>query len=100
MSPARRTAVLVVHAYANPRREGAVAASNRERLPEVYLTLSPEVLPGIREFERTSTTVANACVMPVLDRYLILKRQRGSVAPADRGYAAASSGDATSMLRH
>ncbi len=35
-----------------------------------YLTLSSEVLPEIREFERTSTTVANAYVMPVLDRYL------------------------------
>jgi N-methylhydantoinase A len=40
------------------------------RLPEVYLTLSSEVLPEIREFERTSTTVANAYLMPVLDGYL------------------------------
>ena len=63
-------AVCLIHAYANPEHEQAVAASIRERLPEVYLTLSSEVLPEIREFERTSTTVANAYVMPVLDRYL------------------------------
>jgi N-methylhydantoinase A len=63
-------AVCLIHAYANPKHEQAVAASIRERLAEVYLTLSSEVLPEIREFERTSTTVANAYVMPVLDRYL------------------------------
>src|SRR5215469_9242457 len=63
-------AVCLIHAYANPAHEHAVAASIRDRLPNVYITLSSEVLPEIREFERTSTTVANAYVMPVLDRYL------------------------------
>jgi N-methylhydantoinase A len=63
-------AVCLIHAYANPAHEHAVAALIRKRLPEVYLTLSSEVLPEIREFERTSTTVANAYVMPVLDGYL------------------------------
>src|SRR6516165_2721770 len=63
-------AVCLIHAYANPKHEQAIAASIRERLAEVYLTLSSEVLPEIHEFERTSTTVANAYVMPVLDRYL------------------------------
>jgi N-methylhydantoinase A len=63
-------AVCLIHAYANPVHERAVAAAIRERLPGVYLTLSSEVLPEIREFERTSTTVANAYVMPVLESYL------------------------------
>src|SRR5262245_34839473 len=63
-------AVCLIHAYANPAHERAVAAAIRERLPDVYLSLSSEVLPEIREFERTNTTVANAYVMPVLDRYL------------------------------
>ena len=63
-------AVCLIHAYADPAHERAVAAAIRERLPGVYLTLSSEVLPEIREFERTSTTVANAYVMPILDRYL------------------------------
>jgi N-methylhydantoinase A len=63
-------AVCLVHSYANPVHERAIAAAIRERLPEIYLTVSSEVLPEIREFERTSTTVANAYVMPILDRYL------------------------------
>jgi N-methylhydantoinase A len=63
-------AVCLIHAYANPKHEQTIAALIRERLPEVYLTLSSDVLPEIREFERTSTTVANAYVMPVMDRYL------------------------------
>jgi N-methylhydantoinase A len=63
-------AVCLIHAYANPRHEQAVAALIRQQLPQVHLTLSSQVLPEIREFERTSTTVANAYVMPVLDRYL------------------------------
>src|SRR5215813_9683191 len=63
-------AVCLIHAYANPAHERAIAAAIRERLTDVHLSLSSEVLPEIREFERTSTTVANAYVMPVLDRYL------------------------------
>jgi N-methylhydantoinase A len=63
-------AVCLIHSYANPAHERAVAAAIRQQLPEVYLTLSSDVLPEIREFERTSTTVANAYVMPVLERYL------------------------------
>lgn len=63
-------AICLIHSYANPAHEHAVAAAIRERLPGLHLTLSSEVLPEIREFERTSTTVANAYVMPVMDRYL------------------------------
>jgi N-methylhydantoinase A len=63
-------AVCLIHAYANPAHERAVATSIREALPKVYLTLSSDALPEIREFERTSTTVANAYVMPLLDKYL------------------------------
>lgn len=63
-------AVCLVHAYANPAHERAIAAAIRARLPGTYLSLSSEVLPEIREFERTSTTVANAYVISVMDRYL------------------------------
>lgn len=63
-------AICLIYSYANPAHEHAVAAAIRERLPGLHLTLSSEVLPEIREFERTSTTVANAYVMPVMDRYL------------------------------
>ncbi|MBN9487664.1 MAG: hydantoinase/oxoprolinase family protein [Alphaproteobacteria bacterium] len=63
-------AICLVHAYANPAHERAVAEAIRARLPGLHLTLSSEVLPEIREFERTSTTVTNAYVMPVIDLYL------------------------------
>lgn len=63
-------AVCFLHAYANAAHEQAVGALVRERAPGVALTLSSEILPEMREFERTSTTVTNAYVMPVMARYL------------------------------
>jgi len=63
-------AVCLIHSYRNPAHERAVAAAIRARAPELHLSLSSDVLPEIREFERTSTTVANAYVMPLIDRYL------------------------------
>lgn len=63
-------AICLVHAYASPVHERAVAAAIRARLPGLHLSLSSEVLPEIREFERTSTTVTNAYVMPVIGQYL------------------------------
>ena len=63
-------AVCFLHAYANPTHEAQVGAMIRERAPHVALTLSSEILPEMREFERTSTAVTNAYVMPVMGRYL------------------------------
>ncbi len=63
-------AVCLLHAYANPAHEAALAAMVRERAPDLYLTRSSDILPEIREYERASTTVANAYVMPIMDRYL------------------------------
>jgi N-methylhydantoinase A len=63
-------AVCFLHAYANPAHEAAVGALVRERHPGLYLSLSSEVLPEFREFERLSTTVMNATVGPVMARYL------------------------------
>jgi N-methylhydantoinase A len=63
-------AVALLHAYANPKHEQKVAQVIRERAPELYVSLSSEVDPSIGEFERTSTVVANAYVMPVVDGYL------------------------------
>ena len=63
-------AVCLIHAYANPAHERAVGAALRARAPRLHITLSSDVLPEIREFERTSTAVANAYVMPVMERYL------------------------------
>jgi N-methylhydantoinase A len=63
-------AVSLIHAYANPDHERRVGELLAERAPGVFLSLSHEVLPEIGEYERTSTTVINAYVGPVVDRYL------------------------------
>lgn len=64
-------AICLLHAYANPAHERRVAEILRHRLGDsVYVTCSSEVLPEIREYERTSTTVVNAYVGPVVARYL------------------------------
>jgi N-methylhydantoinase A len=71
-------AVAFVHAYANPAHELRVQALLRERLPELAISLSHEVSPEMREYERFSTTVANAYVQPLMSRYLIsLERELG-----------------------
>ena len=63
-------AICFLHAWANPAHEQRAAAAVRDRLPDVYVTRSSEVLPQIKEFERFSTTVANAAVGPVIQNYL------------------------------
>lgn len=63
-------AVCFLHSYANAEHEKRTGAILRERLPGRFITLSAEVLPEIREYERTSTTVINAYVGPPVRRYL------------------------------
>ena len=63
-------AVAFLHAYANPSHEIAAGAAIAEALPGVAVSLSHEVSPKFREYERTNTTVANAYVRPIVDRYL------------------------------
>jgi len=63
-------AVCYLHAYANAAHEQATRARLAEKLPDVYVSLSSEVLPHIKEYERVSTTAVNAYVGPVLERYL------------------------------
>ncbi|HZF14794.1 MAG TPA: hydantoinase/oxoprolinase family protein [Steroidobacteraceae bacterium] len=63
-------AVALLHGYANPRHELAIGKRIAERLPRVAVSLASEVCPEIREYERTSTTVANAYVQPVMAGYL------------------------------
>lgn len=77
-SGAEAVAVSLLHAYANPAHELAIGELFRELWPEAYVTLSHEVLREYREYERTSTTVLNAYVGPVVSRYLdSLERQLG-----------------------
>lgn len=63
-------AIAFLHAYANPTHEQRVRALLQEALPDVTISISSEVCPEIREYERTSTTVANAYVQPLMAGYL------------------------------
>jgi N-methylhydantoinase A len=63
-------AVALLHGYANPRHEQQIRARLHERLPQVAVSLASDVCPEIREYERTSTTVANAYLQPVMAGYL------------------------------
>ncbi|MEZ5775029.1 MAG: hydantoinase/oxoprolinase family protein [Hyphomicrobiaceae bacterium] len=63
-------AVAYMHAYANPAHEQWTRAILQAELPGVSVTLSSEVCPELREYERTSTAVANAYVQPLMAGYL------------------------------
>ncbi len=67
---ARAVAVGLLFSFAHPGHEGAVAEALREALPGVHVSVSSEVLPEIREYERISTTVVDAYLTPVLGTYL------------------------------
>src|SRR5215470_17196583 len=63
-------AICFLHSYVNPAHEQRAAAILKAAMPELSITLSSEVCPEIREYERTSTAVANAYVQPLMDGYL------------------------------
>ncbi|MHA1617398.1 MAG: hydantoinase/oxoprolinase family protein [Candidatus Njordarchaeales archaeon] len=63
-------AVSLLHSYANPIHEKIIKKRLLEAIPNLYVSLSSEVDPEYREFERTSTTVVNAVLMPLIHRYL------------------------------
>lgn len=63
-------AVAFLHAYANPAHERAVGEALRAKLPGVALSLSYDVSPKLREYERTNTTVANSFVKPLVGEYV------------------------------
>ena len=63
-------AVTFLHAYANPAHEIAAGDVLRRLLPNVFVTLSSEILREFREYERTSTTTLNAFIGPRVNRYL------------------------------
>ena len=63
-------AISLLHAYRNPVHEEALVRLVTEMAPGLPVTCSSEVVPEIREYERTSTTAANVYVMPLMARYL------------------------------
>ena len=63
-------AVCLINSYANPEHEERLADLVRQRLPELPLSLSSRILREVREYERTATTVVNAYVLPIVQRYV------------------------------
>lgn len=63
-------ALCFLHSYAYPEHERAAAAILTQRFPQLAWTLSSDVVPEIKEFERTSTAALNAYCQPVVERYL------------------------------
>ncbi|MCC7427018.1 MAG: hydantoinase B/oxoprolinase family protein [Alphaproteobacteria bacterium] len=63
-------AVCFLHSYVNPAHEQEAGCIIRAAFPQVAVSLSSEVVPEIREFERATTTCANAYVQPLMDRYV------------------------------
>jgi 5-oxoprolinase (ATP-hydrolysing) len=92
-------AVCFLFAYVNPDHEQRVAAKLRQAFPDTYMSLSHQVLPQIKEFDRVSTTVVNSYVGPVFGAYLqhlkdrftdyeqmqdiLIMQSNGGVAPLD-----------------
>lgn len=69
-SGAQAVAVCFLHSYRNPDHEQKVAHRIRSVLPGVSVSISSEIAPEIREYERMSTVVANAYVQPLTEQYV------------------------------
>jgi N-methylhydantoinase A len=68
--PVEAVAVCLLHAYGNPRHEVAIRDVLAEVAPEVEVSVSHELAREYREYERTSTTVLDAYIKPIVRRYL------------------------------
>jgi N-methylhydantoinase A len=66
----RSVALVFINAYANDANERAAARALREIWPNQHVSVSSEILPEIREFERTSTTALNAALQPIVSDYI------------------------------
>lgn len=66
----RAVAVCLLHSYANPSHEKRVKEILSRYVKDAYISLSSEVAPEFREYERASTTVINAILLPLMSSYL------------------------------
>ncbi len=71
-------AVCLIFSYLNPAHEQLVGERIQQRYPDLYLSLSSEILPQIKEYDRLSTTAVNAYVGPVYARYLRRMQEESS----------------------
>src|SRR6266481_9518021 len=68
-------AIALLYSFRNAIHEQSLANLLRERFPDVYLSLSSDILPQFREYERTSTIAVNAYVQPLMARYLTILQE-------------------------
>ncbi len=88
-------AVSLLHSYADPAHERATGRAIEAALPGVHVTLSCELLPEVREFERGATCVVNAVVAPKMGAYLgRLERALGGLRVMASAGGAISAGEA------
>jgi N-methylhydantoinase A/oxoprolinase/acetone carboxylase beta subunit len=91
-------AVCLLNSFENPAHELAIKKVIREMAPSMSVSISYEVLPQIREYERTSTTVTNAYVKPLTGRYLTrLSERLASIGSKGKLFIMLSSGGVTSV---
>lgn len=83
LAHAEAVAIALLHSYVNPAHEQRLAAMIRAARPGLPVCLSSEISPEIREYERSSTTVLNALLMPVVKAYL----DRLEARLGERGFA-------------
>jgi N-methylhydantoinase A len=69
-------AVVYLNSFMNPDHEHRTVAAVKKALPNAYVCCSYDILPELKEFERTSTTVVNAYIGPIVDRYLSTLTER------------------------
>ena len=90
-------AVCLLFAFMHPEHERRVGEALRKALPEVHVSLSSEVLPEFREYERFSTTAADAYLTPRLATYLENLREKAEEAALPEPLIMQSSGGVTGI---
>ena len=91
-------AVCLINSFENPTHEFVLRDIIKKELSTLSVSISYEVLPQIREYERTSTTVTNAYVKPLTERYLsMLSKRLESIGFMGRLFIMLSSGGITSV---
>jgi N-methylhydantoinase A len=91
-------AVALIHAYANPAHEVRIGEMLAKRCPQISVTLSSQACPEAREWERTSTAIANAYVQPLMAGYLRrLERKMGKLGLASPIHLMTSGGSLASL---
>jgi N-methylhydantoinase A len=66
----KSVAVALLFSFINQKHEREIGKTLKKSLPKTYVSLSSEIAPEYREYERTSTTVVNAVLMPIVSSYL------------------------------